>query len=90
MDASDFRREYSGPFGIFRHANGKVLTLSSQIYADSPSWQIDFDEKKGQGSFRFWNTSDDKVTDEITSAYEEPVCFQTNIHQKFQLTSLVD
>ncbi|OWZ65573.1 hypothetical protein AYX14_01119 [Cryptococcus neoformans] len=33
---------------------------------------IDFDEKKGQGSFRFWNTSDDKVTDEITSTYEEP------------------
>ncbi|KIR26869.1 nuclear protein [Cryptococcus deuterogattii 99/473] len=33
---------------------------------------IDFDEKNSQGSFRFWNTSDDKVTDEITSAYEEP------------------
>ncbi|WVQ71591.1 hypothetical protein IAR50_001131 [Cryptococcus sp. DSM 104548] len=33
---------------------------------------IDFEEKKGQGSMRFWNTSDDKVSDEISSAYEEP------------------
>ncbi|ODN84742.1 hypothetical protein L202_00622 [Cryptococcus amylolentus CBS 6039] len=33
---------------------------------------IDFEEKKGQGSMRFWNTSDDKVSDEISSNYEEP------------------
>nr|XP_031862869.1 uncharacterized protein CI109_001881 [Kwoniella shandongensis]KAA5529941.1 hypothetical protein CI109_001881 [Kwoniella shandongensis] len=33
---------------------------------------IDFEEKKGNGSFRFWNTSDDDVSDEITSWYDEP------------------
>ncbi|WVQ78037.1 hypothetical protein IAT38_000118 [Cryptococcus sp. DSM 104549] len=33
---------------------------------------IDFKEKKGEGTFRFWNTSDDKITDELTSPYEEP------------------
>ncbi|WVR05120.1 hypothetical protein IAU60_002132 [Kwoniella sp. DSM 27419] len=33
---------------------------------------IDFKEKKGSGSFRFWGTSDEKTSDEITSWYEEP------------------
>ncbi|KAK8869874.1 hypothetical protein IAR55_000442 [Kwoniella newhampshirensis] len=33
---------------------------------------IDYEEKKGNGSFRFWNTSDDEVSDEITSWYDEP------------------
>ncbi|WVW83184.1 hypothetical protein I302_105202 [Kwoniella bestiolae CBS 10118] len=33
---------------------------------------IDFKEKKGQGSFRFCGTSDEKVTDDLTSPYEEP------------------
>ncbi|WWC90112.1 uncharacterized protein L201_005045 [Kwoniella dendrophila CBS 6074] len=33
---------------------------------------IDFKEKKGNGSFRFWGTSDDQTTDDLTSSYEEP------------------
>ncbi|WWC69531.1 uncharacterized protein I206_103473 [Kwoniella pini CBS 10737] len=32
---------------------------------------IDFKEKKGHGSFRFWGISDEKVTDDFTSSYEE-------------------
>ncbi|WVQ70170.1 uncharacterized protein L199_008395 [Kwoniella botswanensis] len=33
---------------------------------------IDFKEKKGHGKFRLWGISDDKVTDDLTSSYEEP------------------
>lgn len=32
---------------------------------------IDFEEKRGQGEFQFWNTSDD-ITDLLTTQYDEP------------------
>ncbi|OCF41209.1 hypothetical protein I317_04955 [Kwoniella heveanensis CBS 569] len=33
---------------------------------------IDFKEKNGKTPFRFWNPTDDTVSDEITSGYDEP------------------
>jgi len=34
--------------------------------------QIDFEEKRGNDKFAFWNTSED-VDDMLTTAYDEPV-----------------
>ncbi|WVQ98665.1 hypothetical protein IAU59_005796 [Kwoniella sp. CBS 9459] len=33
---------------------------------------IDFKEKKGKAPYKFWNPSDDSVSDEISSGYDEP------------------
>ncbi|WWC61199.1 uncharacterized protein I303_103779 [Kwoniella dejecticola CBS 10117] len=33
---------------------------------------IDFKEKKGHGAFRFWGISDEKITGDFNSSYEEP------------------
>ncbi|WVF72264.1 hypothetical protein IAT40_007076 [Kwoniella sp. CBS 6097] len=33
---------------------------------------IDFKEKKGKVPFKFWNPTEDKVSDEISSGYDEP------------------
>ncbi|WRT67065.1 uncharacterized protein IL334_004031 [Kwoniella shivajii] len=52
---------------VFRTYDENIL--AALVFFDTRL--IDFKEKKGRKSFRFWGTSDDQVTDDLTSSYEE-------------------
>jgi actin-related protein 8 len=41
---------------------------------------INFDGKRGQGTFKFWNTSDD-ITDMLTTSYDEPTSAMRQLTQ---------
>jgi actin-related protein 8 len=41
---------------------------------------INFDGKRGQGTFKFWNTSDD-ITDMLTTSYDEPTAAMRQLTQ---------
>lgn len=41
---------------------------------------INFDGKRGQGTFKFWNTSED-ITDMLTTSYDEPTSAMRQLTQ---------
>jgi actin-related protein 8 len=41
---------------------------------------INFEGKRGQGTFRFWNTSED-ITDMLTTSYDEPTAAMRQLTQ---------
>jgi actin-related protein 8 len=41
---------------------------------------INFDGKRGQGTFKFWNTSED-ITDMLTTSYDEPTAAMRQLTQ---------